>query len=232
MSTTIERITLNTALKKKKTLEKRIESLISSMEPVGILKGKKVIGKLLNEQEFKELVTSQCRELRDLIAQKDYLDITISKANLETTTVIKGRTYSISELIILRNNLDNKKHLLNKLRNSYRQANEMLEEEYDRVERRADDMLRTELGVSSQDVKNKTLDKDARDEHKAFIERNTPKLVDTLDLSNLIKKLEDFIIEFDEVVDSRLSDLNGTTTIPFDTGMIRSTELLIPVFDK
>lgn len=229
----VEKITLNTALKKKKTLSSRINLAISEFEPVGILgKGKLVKGTLLTEADYRVDIASKTMELRDLIAQKDYLDSAIMKANMETTTVINGTTYSIADLIALRLNLDNKKALLTKLRSVHTKTSRAYESDVADIERRADEMLKSDFGYSNSDVKSKSISKDAQEEHKSFIDRNMPKLIDTLKISELITNLEKFINEFDEIVDSRLSDLNGTTTIPFETSLFRDYEVLRDVFTQ
>jgi hypothetical protein len=146
----------------------------------------------------------------DLTKRRNALKRAVVQSNATTKVTIGGTEYTVAEAIDMKNSgIDLKKHKLNRMRNQYENAVEMCNRENEGLTARADAHV---IGVyGSKDIKNMTEDmQKTRDD---FIKQHTMELIETVNVLENIKSLENEIAVFTTEVDSVLSVSNALTEI-------------------
>lgn len=217
----MEQITLNSALRKKKTLDSRIIKAIDNLQSIGVVtKGSKVQGTLLAAKDFEDASKAQLKSILDLLAEKDYLSSAITKKNLEVTTEIEGKTYTLAELILIQRNMELRRLLLTTLKQQHVKVIREYEHSMEDVEKDANTMLLKKFESTVDEAKSRSND-EALEAYKSYKLLNEPKLVDALNSGTMVSTMEVMMDNLVDTLDSRISDLNATNMIDYDTSLFR-----------
>lgn len=208
--TTETQISVSRGLSRLKTIEAQITAETQRFEPLAITVG----GKLKNG-ENKEDVTKDLKaakqSLTDLITHRNRLKSAIIRSNSETKVMIAGLTLTVAEVIDRKNSIALEKalcdHLLSKLA-KYGRDIQTLEAG---VTRRHDDLIQAALGKES--AKSSAGSDEFKSISDSFMERNKVELFDPLNVSEMIKKFQDSVRNFEGEVDVILSEANARTMI-------------------
>lgn len=194
-------ITITRALVELKTLDSRISK---AMRDAVFL-----TYKCNNEETPKEKVTeNRYQQITDLIEYRKKLKGAIVRSNAATTVVIGKKEYTAAEAIERKSSIEYERKLLNAMKTQLGNASKQLEVYNEKVQGKLDGILEKSFGSSQ---------KGNLDELKSFSESylktNRAELVDPLNLSEKISKLEDQIVNFSSEVDLILSESNATTRV-------------------
>jgi hypothetical protein len=201
-------ISITEALVKLKTLGKRIDNAISSIRPIAMVTGKNSPLGFKTIEEFETTAKAGFLSAQDLIKYRQIIKGAIVAANAGTLVTIGGKSMTIAQAIERKNSIQYEKELLKTLSQNYAVIlNKFVHTEAD-VQARLQKLLEATFGKDT-----KTKGDEVDNISKPFIEANAPKLIDPLDLKNLIDRLEKDINEFEGEVDFRLSETNAKTCI-------------------
>jgi hypothetical protein len=201
-------ISITEALVKLKTLGKRIDNAISSIRPIAMVTGKNSPLGFKTIEEFETTAKAGFLSAQDLIKYRQIIKGAIVAANAGTLVTIGGKSMTIAQAIERKNSIQYEKELLKTLSQNYAVIlNKFVHTEAD-VQARLQKLLEATFGKDT-----KTKGDEVDNISKPFIEANAPKLIDPLDLKNLIDRLEKDINEFEGEVDFRLSEANAKTCI-------------------
>lgn len=208
---TKETMNIHQALVELKTLDKRIESAITSCTYVVPNKHSNTKINGIPVKEWVEDTKSHYQKIEDLMRRYEAIKRAVVNSNAVTTVEIGGKTYTVAEAIEMKNHgVDRLQALLRCLSRDYELAKRSADNENGtNLERRADEHVKnmfgnTDMKGASEEVKK------AREE---FIAAQTVELVDPIDVRAEMEKLEKQINTFVVGVDSALSVSNALTTI-------------------
>lgn len=205
-----ETMTIHEALTTLKTLDKRVLSRINSASFCIVNKhcNEKINGKSITD--VKDDMRSGYESIVDLIARRAAIRNALSISNAETTVTINGREYTVAEAIEMKKTgMALKRELLSQMSQQFTRAKMQIDNmNGDTLLKNADTYVSTMYGNKDK-VDSDTINA-ARN---AWIKANTLDLIDPLDVSVEIKKLEDEIDKFSSEVDSKISVSNALTTI-------------------
>jgi hypothetical protein len=200
-------ISISHALVKLKLLDKQIEKIISNFKCTEILVGKK----LRNNKpisDFEKDTKEEFQKLNDLISYRSKLKSAIVKSNANTEVYINEDKLTVAEAIETKSFIKVKKSLLNSLLNESHNSNLNIRTINLGIVPRLDKLLEATF---SKDQKIKSEDYDSIS--KPFLEANEAKLLDPINISQVIKNLETEIDNFESQVDIILSEMNAKTII-------------------
>jgi hypothetical protein len=200
-------ISVSHALVKLKLLDKQIDKIISNFKCTDVLIGKK----LRNNkpiQDFEKDVKEEFQKLHDIISYRSKLKFAIVKSNANTEVCINNDILTVAEAIETKSFIKIKKTLLNSLRNEFHNGDINIKTINLGIVPRLDKLLEATFG---KDQKIKSEDYDSIS--KPFLESNEAKLLDPINISQVIKNLETEIDEFESQVDIILSETNARTLI-------------------
>lgn len=203
------KMTLHKILSELKTLDKRIEKAIMSMDPISVMRGSKIVNSTLTEDEFTKEAISSVDSVEGLINRKFILRSALLNANCSVKVTISGKEYTIYQAIEMKEIMNFKKKELDKLSYSLREANNL----HQRIVDRNDSDLEKQIQFFCQSAK-----EDAKPDIVAKLTEqmntlNGVKLLDPINISEKIKSLSDGIENFMIEVDSALSEINSITTV-------------------
>lgn len=205
-----ETMTIHEALTTLKTLDKRVLSRINSASFCIVNKhcNEKINGKSITD--VKDDMRSGYESIVDLIARRAAIRNALSISNAKTTVKINGREYTVAEAIEMKKTgMALKRELLSQMSQQFTRAKMQIDNmNGDTLLKNADTYVSTMYGNKDK-VDSDTINA-ARN---AWIKANTLDLIDPLDVSVEIKKLEDEIDKFSSEVDSKISVSNALTTI-------------------
>lgn len=208
-----ETMTIHEALTTLKTLDKRVLSRINSASFCIVNKhcNEKINGKSITD--VKDDMRSGYESIVDLIARRAAIRNALSISNAKTTVKINGREYTVAEAIEMKKTgMALKRELLSQMSQQFTRAKMQIDNmNGDTLLKNADTYVSTMYGNKDK-VDSDTINA-ARN---AWIKANTLDLIDPLDVSVEIKKLEDEIDKFSSEVDSKISVSNALTTIEFE----------------
>ena len=201
-------ISITEALVKLKTLGKRIESATNSIRPIALVTGKNSPLGFKTIEEFETSAKAAFQSAQSLIKYRQTVKGAIVAANAVTNVTIGGKAITVAQAIERKNSIQYEKDLLRVLSQNYIVTlNKSVQTESD-VQMRLQKLLEATFGKDT-----KTKGDEVDNISKPFLEQNSPRLIDPLDLKNLIEKLEKDIDEFEGEVDFRLSEANAKTNI-------------------
>ena len=201
-------ISITEALVKLKTLGKRIDSAISSIRPISMVTGKNSPLGFKTTEEFETSAKAAFQSAQSLIQYRQTIKGAIVAANATTNVTIGGKVMTVAQAIERKNSIQYEKDLLKCLSQNYTMTlSSVVRTEAD-VQVRLQKLLEVTFG---KDIKTKGDEVD--NISKPFIEANNPRMIDPLNLKNLIESLEKDIDEFEGEVDFRLSEANARTMI-------------------
>jgi len=203
------KISITEALVKLKTLSKRIESAIVTIRPIALVTGKNFPTGFKSMEEFETAAKTAIQSAQDLIKYRQTVKSAIVAANAVTIAIIGGKSLTVAQAIERKNSIGYEKELLKTLSQNYSATLKQQMQKEAEAEKRLDEQLAAILG---RDVKSRDAT-EAEAQTKLFWDNNKPKLIDPLNLKNLIETLEKDITEFEGEVDFRLSEANAKTEI-------------------
>lgn len=194
---------LHRALAEKKMLEKRINNILSSFEPVGTKKGSdsKVYESKINVEDFGKNVRAKYQQIQDLIYNYNSLDKAIVLSNAATKVVIGDKEYTVADAIKRKDNIDFEQDLLRQMKSSYSRGLQNVNNRNQEVERRLDEQT---INMEKQDKEQWS---------NVYRKQNEWSLIDPIGISDEIEKLETEINEFLTEVDYALSTSNAITIV-------------------
>lgn len=198
-------ITITRALVELKTLDDRINKA-SNFEFVRVSYPER--SETLNAEDFKSNCQRTFQSITDLIKYRASLKGAIVRSNAETKVNIAGTEYTIAEAIERKNSIKYEKTFINSLKNQLRTAVHQRDNHNSNAETRLERMLTAELG------KDKRTDPEIiKTLTEGYRKANLATLVDPLQLSTVIEKIEEAISSFEAEVDVCLSEANSRTLI-------------------
>lgn len=211
---TKETMTIHKALSDLKTLDKRIDDVISKTVFCVANKhsNEKINGVKVND--YTKMMLSNYDKLVDLLARRDALKNAVSLSNAVTKVKIDNIEYSIAEAINMKNHgIELKTKMLRAMERDYQKAIDAIAVyNGDSLEERADQYV---IGIyGSKD--GKTNSDDIAKIRKDFITSQSYELVDPIDIVDAINTLKTDIDDFSSEVDAAISVSNAITTITIE----------------
>jgi len=206
----MEKISISRALGELKTLDKRIDKIVMEFKLVtNKIGGKIPVKDGKNIEEFNQSVKSDFQKINDLIQRRRKIKAGIVNANSKTMVRINNENMTIAEAIERKNSISHEKELLRQIIQNFEDETQKIESHNEDVHNRLDDLLVSTFSKESSKVKSDEYDAVA----KPFLQNNEALLVDPLNIKEQIRKLNDYIIGFEQEVDIILSETNAKTEI-------------------
>ena len=211
---TTETMTVHKALAELKVLDKRIRSAISEVTYVTCAKKSNTKIGGVPIEDYERDIVSKYQKVNDLIARQSAIKRAVVLSNATTKVVVCDIEFTVAEAIEMKTRgVQFKKELMRKLSRDFAKAKSTTDHENSiLVDARADEYVRNMYGNSDM----KGLSEDAKKTRDDFIEAQTMRLVDPIDVSAEIDKLDDWISKFDAEVDSALSVSNAITELTIE----------------
>jgi len=204
-----EKMTIHRALAELKLIDSRIEKGIKTIIPTGTMQKGKLVSGLYTKEDFEENAKSKYQSVIDLIERKGKIKSAIVKANSTTTVNIGGVEMTIADTINFKMSIGLKKQLILDLVSKHNKAKENVEKNNAIVEENA--LKLAAAALSKDNVK--LGDNDVMSVTKPFLENNTFKLIDPLEVEKLTDVLQKEVTDFEVEVDATLSEINAITII-------------------
>lgn len=207
---TVETMSVHKALTELKTLDDRINSAISGPAFVAVKKHSSDNIQGMSVERVIDGMKSDYQRATDLIARRNAIKRAVVLSNASTKVKIAGVEYTVAEAIDMKNHgLDGLKFLKSTLSRQFTSCKSTADRGNDVLDARADTYIKemfgnTDMTKASDEVKH------AR---KDFVAAQTIEFVDPLNVTELIKELDDRINAFSVDVDAALSVSNATTNI-------------------
>jgi hypothetical protein len=202
----MSKISITRALVELKTLDSRINKLISGTQFI-VCKTKKS-NYSVQESEFDKSTRSTYQSLTDLIKQRDRIKARIVQSNATTVVRIGTDQLTVADAIERKKTIQYQKSLVECLRLQRNTTTREAEAHKDRVQAKIDENIRNifskEFKTDASSIKPITDSIQAADPCEVF---------DPLKISQLIESLEDEITGFESNVDFALSESNALTQI-------------------
>jgi len=193
------------ALAELKLLDKRITKHIEEAYFVRAVSKK---DRTFDEKEFERSSQSQLQSIFDLIQRRNKIKRAIILSNSVTSVTINSERMTVAEAIDLKQSLPMRKALLVKIKQCREQAKTMVDTSNSRMESDLQNLLVASFGKSAQTNSN-----DVENISKPFREANQSRLLDPINCSSVISKLEKDIEEYEREADFTLSESNALTMI-------------------
>lgn len=207
----MESMTVHEALAELKTINSRIEKELNKTEFAFANKhsNDKVKGKTV--EQLSQEIKSNYQSARDLIKRRNAIKSAVIKSNAETTFFVGDKAYTVAEAIDMKNvGIRMLSDLKQRLENDFNSAVRRSERENgDALESRADAYVSSLFSGSTKN----NMSEDAKNARAAFIESQKFDVVDPLNITQVVKGIEDEIAAFITKVDSAISVSNALTTI-------------------
>lgn len=215
---TTEKMTIHKALAELKTMDSRIEKAIRETTYVLAVKhsAEKMNGMTVNN--FKDKMRSGYQKVNDLIARRDAMKRAVVLSNATTKVKIGDKEMTIAEAIEAKNHgMEFKSALLSQMNMAYLSAqNDLMRNGGEALEKKAEQYVLAVIAAQPKDSK-MSVDSDAmKSLRQTYIDNNTYDLVDPLDVTKIIERLDAEINEFNAEVDAALSTSNALTVIEFE----------------
>lgn len=205
---TIEKMNIHKALCELKLLDNRIAREINDCKFVGVTK---TVAKMVGSEPvdiFGANQKAQYQKIESLIARRAAIKKAVVLSNATTKVTIGGIEYTIAEAIEMKNHgLEGKIALRNAISSALAQAERKIEITNQDAEVKADRFVESTFG--GKDEKKG----DAVVARSAYLQTLSVELVDPLKCRDILKKLEDEIMNFMGEVDAALSTSNSLTEI-------------------
>jgi len=210
------KITITEALSELKLLQKRIDKKIdSTLTPNNTIIDYKIGNSETGIRGFRNLETmtkdskSFMDSITDLLKNRNILKSRIAQSNAITEVKIGKRTLTIVEAIEYKNSILYEKELVSNLRTVYDGVLRSYKAEAFKANNTVESLLNSKMSSdSNKEVNSKNLAND-------LLSIYEPKLMDPLDIKNIIEEFENKIEEFENNVDIVLNISNATTFIDF-----------------
>ena len=207
------RISLHRALGELKLIDNKINKQLSKISPVGFRKkgDTALVNGSIEREKFKESAISTYDSIRALIKRKTIIKTAIVLKNATTTVRVGEETMTIAEAITKKSYIAADMALLDKLKQSDTKVRAIVERDNTTVANNALKLVQAAMGSES-DSKADEVDIIK----STYIENNEVVLVDPLQITEVIERLDNSIDVFRTEVDSVLSEANATTFIELE----------------
>ncbi len=203
----IKEMSVHRALRELKTLDKRINNSLQSIDFVVDVVGNKQPKGYNKVEDYENEVKSKYTQIQDLIKLRNLIKREIILSNATTKITINNIEMTVAEAIEMKSSIDYKKSLLLKLQLDYRNAINEVERKNNNFESRLNSYLES-IGKNT-----KLQDEETKKQIKTFTDNNEAKLLDTLLIKKEINKLQEEIEVFESEVDLVLSESNAVTIL-------------------
>ena len=204
-------ISITKALRELKTLDARITKKVKETTFVTSKKSNETIRGFRTVEDFEKEVKETVQSINDLIARRKTLKKAIVESNATTTVEIAGVKMTVADAIERKKFIEVEKTLLKKMSIDFAQAQTNLEVKNEQAQLRLDNQL---SGMISKDGKT---DLTAVEGFKTlFWGTEKTVLIDPINISEVIKKLQVDIETFEQDVDVALSEVNARTNITLE----------------
>jgi hypothetical protein len=195
----MEEITIARALRRLKTLDKKISKKIDNSCFVNCKIGSDVVKTNCTPKE-------DLQSVYDLISYRDKLKSAIAQSNAVEVVYVGDMEMTVVEAIERKNSIRFKKELLNSLNSQLAYTLDNIDQQNNDAEKRLDRLIEASVG-------NDSSKKEIESISKSFMKRNQTTLVDEIDIYSEIEKLRKEIDDFEDNVDIALSESNALTKI-------------------
>lgn len=208
------KISITRALQELKLLDQRInKELKTKFIETKKAKSDKVQNGLMTVEEFNSNAKAKFQSVQDLIERRKLIKSLIVKSNAETNVEIAGVKYKVADAIERKTSIEYDKQVLSTLKSQLSQATKTLENANLKLEQDTQNFINAMVG---KDTANKEVIESATKMAEAKTLGETTEYVDPLGIKNVIDKLEEDIINFENEVDMVLSEINGITMIEIE----------------
>lgn len=202
------KLSLTRILSELKLVDKKIEQLLEK-DYVATYQKRNPVLNLKTKESFEKEAVENLQSLKDLFIRKSNLRNALSRANADTKINFNGKSYSINELLTIKNELIPLKiNALHSLMNEINRTKAAYEKQNSIIEEKVEQMLMQGLSKDR---------KASGDEYekiaKPFIEDNKILLSDAANISQYINELNKEITEFTSDIDILLSEINSKTEV-------------------
>jgi hypothetical protein len=203
-------MSIHRGLSELKMLDKRIERSIKESKFVGSKKksAENVDNTTASKDKFIENIKKEYQSIQSLIKRRTEIKRLIVLSNAKTVVVAGDKEYTVAEAIENKKIIENKKELLKQLKAQLNTNMVQVSKKNEEVESRLDEQIQIMLGSDKQ---SKTAGLEGF--INQYKEQNEWELVDGLEISKEINKLENEIEEFENNIDFVLSESNAITFI-------------------
>lgn len=205
-------MSITRALAECKLIEKRITKKTNEYTPIVIQKGNDNIPGFGEKNKFEKYSLSEYISICDLIKRRMNIKKAIIKSNLEVIININDESMTIAEAIDFKNIIFLWDQLYTKLRQENISNNDKFDQIMSSVNQRLDNLLIANLNKDKSKIKPDEMESIS----KPFMERNAPKIVDPISITEKITYLEQKINDFRLNIDFILSESNSKTLIKID----------------
>lgn len=194
-----------------KTLNSRINRAIETANFVDYAKTScDKVTPAKTKEDFKNEALAARDSIFDLIRRRELIKAAIVASNAVTEVEICGKKMTVAEAIETKNSIQYKKGLLTIMSEQYESALAGMNRKNTEMEKKIDDMVMVTFGKDRKEPVSAT-EYDAI--AKPYRASNEYSLVDPIGIADEIKKLQEYIEEFEATVDSKLQISNCITTI-------------------
>lgn len=206
------RISKTRALATIKSLEAKIRKATEQQLLIAVGEGKDknqvVVGAAIEVDALSTRIKTDFQSLLDMMSQRDQLKAALLKSNAETVVEIGSRSMTVAEAIEAKRSMELKAQLLANMRKQFHAATVKFntqKAQFDAKYERLQDTMATRDKKTSEDEVKMQLN---------LLElKNTPFLIDPLELEKLIKQHDEEYQDFATNVDFVLSESNASTFI-------------------
>ncbi|AQR96548.1 hypothetical protein [Clostridium saccharoperbutylacetonicum] len=204
------KMSIHRGLSELKMLDKRIERSIKESKFVGSKKksAENVDNTTTSKDKFIENIKKEYQSIQSLIKRRTEVKRLIVLSNAKTMVVVGDKEYTVAEAIENKKIIENKKELLKQLKTQLNTNMAQVSKKNEEVESRLDEQIQIMLGSDKQ---SKTAGLEGF--INQYKEQNEWELVDGLEITSEINKLENEIDEFENNIDFVLSESNAITFI-------------------
>ncbi|QXV80086.1 hypothetical protein bas33_0075 [Escherichia phage HildyBeyeler] len=206
------RISKTRALATIKSLEAKIRKAAEQQVLIAVGEGKDknkvVVGAAIEVDDLSARIKADFQSLLDMMSQRDRIKAALIKSNAETIVEIGSRKMTVAEAIEAKRSMELKAQLLANMRKQFQAATAKFntqKAQFDAKYERLQDSMATRDKKTSEDEVKMQLN---------LLElKNTPFLIDPLELEKLIKQHDEEYQDFATNVDFVLSESNASTFI-------------------
>jgi len=207
-----QKMTIHRALSELKLIDSKIDKGIHDLDPMGLQQEGKLVNNRYPLDEFNTRVTGKYQSITDLIERKINIKQAIMFSNSVTMVKIGDKVMKVTDAIAFKDIVTMKERVANRMLMKSKTVVNKFNTENERVEAKALENAKIMVGKDN----TKVSDKEVKDLMEPFIKRNSYKLIDPLDVTNILDALTKEIEEFKSEVDAILSESNALTFIEID----------------
>lgn len=153
-------------------------------------------------------IRSNLDSVKDLIAYRNKLKESLTKANATTTVTIGGKVMTIAQAIDKKSSISLDKNLLSNLTKQLANYTSHIDSVNHQVNKNIDIMLQNAFGKDR-----KVSEEEANAITEPYLKQHKASFIDPVDIRKVIKDLEEDIENFENEVDFCLSEVNAKTEV-------------------